>query len=284
VKTYSTAPDNERVKKIVCNICGSALYVEYLRIDSARFVKCSGCGLVYQNPQPVFDDLKRRYSEEYFNYEITNEKNFFNLMRLGLKDIDFINLTSNIKKINNTFLDIGCATGMLLESMRKADWEVKGVEICEASAEYGRREKKLDIYTGTLEQANYGNDAFSVIHFSHLIEHLNDPGRFLREVYRILKADGYAVITTPNVDGFQARILREKWRSAIPDHLYLFSKKTLHSLLKLTGFNILKTVTWGGAAKGIVPGFIKYPVDKMAKSFGFGDVVLFLASKGQSSA
>jgi len=280
VKTYSTAPGSERVKDIVCNICGSALCREYLLIDSARFVKCSRCGLVYQNPQPVFDDLKRRYSEEYFNYERINEKNFFNLMRLGLKDIDFTNLTANIKKTGNTFLDIGCATGMLLESMRKEGWEVKGVEICEGSAGYGRRMRKLDIYTGTLEEANYDNDTFSVVHFSHLIEHLNDPEKFLREVYRILKADGYAVITTPNVNGFQARILRGKWRSAIPDHLYLFSKKTLYSLLKLTGFNILKTVTWGGAAKGLVPGFIKYPVDKMAKSFGFGDVMLVLINKG----
>ena len=40
----------------------------------------------------------------------------------------------------------------------------------------------------------------------------------------------------------------------------------------------MRTVTWGGLAKGTVPDFIKRPADRMAKRFGFGDVVLFYVS------
>ena len=90
---------------------------------------------------------------------------------------------------------------------------------------------------------------------------------------------GKAIITTPNVKGFQAKVFGTEWRSAIADHLTLFSKKTLRVMLKKAGFKIEKMVTWGRLAKGTVPGFIKKPVDKLAKKFGFGDVVLFLVTK-----
>jgi hypothetical protein len=38
-------------------------------------------------------------------------------------------------------------------------------------------------------------------------------------------------------------------------------------------------VTWGGLAVGTAASIIKVPADRLAKKFGFGDVVLFLAAK-----
>ena len=168
---------------------------------------------------------------------------------------------------------------MLLENMRNNGWKTVGVEICDESAEYGRKNRNLDIRTGTLESVQFESGSFYTVHFSHLIEHLTNPRKFLREVYRILNPEGFAIITTPNIDGLQAQLLKSRWRSAIADHLYLFSKKTLYRLLSSTGFNIFKTVTWGGIAKGLAPNFIKQPIDRLAKRFGFGDVVLFLVNK-----
>ena len=95
----------------------------------------------------------------------------------------------------------------------------------------------------------------------------------------MLKPGGFAVITTPNVDGFQARLFRAGWRSAIADHLVLFSRRTLGKLLLDAGFTVLDSVTWGGLAVGTAPALIKKPVDRLAKKLGFGDVVLFLTEK-----
>jgi hypothetical protein len=87
------------------------------------------------------------------------------------------------------------------------------------------------------------------------------------------------VATTPNIDGLQARLFRERWRSAIADHLCLFSKKTLRRLLAASGFRVLKTQTWGGLAAGTAPGWLKRSADLLAKRLGFGDVVLMLVAK-----
>ena len=51
---------------------------------------------MYQNPQPLFDDLKGRYGQAYFQYEIANEANFHRLMELGLADVDFAGRTAGL--------------------------------------------------------------------------------------------------------------------------------------------------------------------------------------------
>jgi len=232
---------------------------------------------VYQNPQPVPDDLVARYDVDYFEYELTNDRNFYTLMKLGMQDVEFDSLA--FPGTARRFLDVGCATGMLLEDMQQRGWEVQGVEVCRASAEYGIRERGVPIEVATLEGASLPADHYSAAHFSHLIEHLADPRGFLEEVYRVLAPGGYALITTPNVNGFQARLFGKQWRSAIADHVCLFNKENLRRLLTETGFSICKLQTWGGLAVGTAPAWIKKPVDRMAKRFGFGDVMMYLAQK-----
>ena len=264
-KTYSSTPGAERQETIACPACAGREARHFLACDGFEFVRCSACGIVFQNPRPVFDDLRRRYGDQYFSYELSNERNFFGLMQMGLRDIGFEALTESLPR-PRTFLDVGCATGMLIESMKGRGWDASGVDLCRESAEYGMAHRGITIHIGTLEEAAFPEDSFSVVHFSHLIEHVPDPVAYLSEVRRILKPGGYAVITTPNVDGLQARLFGKGWRSAIADHLVLFSKRTLGRMIRESGFDVRQTVTWGGLAVGTAPIPVKKPVDWLAKT------------------
>jgi len=280
MKTYSSTPGAERSETIACPLCGGTRAARFMACDGFTFVRCRDCRAVYQNPRPVFDDLRRRYAADYFTYEITNEKNFFGLMQMGLRDIDFSSVAQELPEPRR-FLDIGCATGMLIESMKGQGWDVQGVDVCRESADYGAKHRGVPIFPGTLEEARFPDGSFSAIHFSHLIEHVPDPRSFLVEVRRILVSGGCVIVTTPNVDGFQARLFGKGWRSAIADHLVLFSRTTLWRLLVETGLTVRRCVTWGGLAQGTAPAFLKRPADTLAKRWGFGDVVMFLAVKGE---
>jgi 2-polyprenyl-3-methyl-5-hydroxy-6-metoxy-1,4-benzoquinol methylase len=277
MKTFSVGPKVERFRDVCCVQCGSCERRLALRCEGFSFWRCGRCGLVYQNPQPVFEDLRHRYGEGYFDYELENDRNFFNLMKLGLRDIGFFDEPPS-RFPDRSFLDVGCATGMLVQHMQELGWRARGVEICEASARYGVEKRGVDIALGTLEDLHFPDGVFSVVHFSHVIEHVPDPPSLLREVRRILAPDGMAVITTPNILGLQARLFGRAWRSAIADHLTLFSKRTLGRMLAEAGFDVLRIVTWGGLAAGTAPPFIKRPADKLAKRLGFGDVMLFQAA------
>jgi ubiquinone/menaquinone biosynthesis C-methylase UbiE len=121
--------------------------------------------------------------------------------------------------------------------------------------------------------------SFDVVHSSHVIEHVPEPDRYLSEIYRLLPPGGYCICVTPNLASFQAQVFKAQWRSAIADHVHLFSVRSLTRLFRQTGFELIKSKTWGGIAQGMAPAGIKRMWDTLAKQLGFGDVMIILARK-----
>lgn len=280
MKTFSKSPaDSESLETVLCPVCGGSNFSRRWCIEGVPYVTCRRCTLVLQNPRPVSEALAARYDEEYFRYEIDNEENFFRLMMQGLRDICFFENVANTLPMPKRILDVGCATGRLLHHFKQLGWHTSGVELCIPSAEYGNGKYEVGIHIGDLESAVFPDDHFSLVHASHIIEHVDDPAAFAEELHRILIPGGVFVCVTPSVDGFQARLFREKWRSAIPDHVTLFNKNTLRRLLKNQGFFVEAVRTWGGLGAGTAPGWIKNIADRMAKKTGFGDVVLMMGRK-----
>jgi 2-polyprenyl-3-methyl-5-hydroxy-6-metoxy-1,4-benzoquinol methylase len=283
MKTFSTRPKSETIQTIECNFCGCEDHRKLLHSEEYTFVQCRNCGLVFQNPQPVQDAVLNRYNDIYFDYELQNEENFFKLMLLGLRDIDFFQTVERPFE-KNLVLDVGCATGKLISYLQDQGFRVKGVEVCRKAATYGMEKRNVDIVIAPLESSGFPPDSFDIVHCSHLIEHLNDPYSFFAHVSTLLKPDGMFIVSTPNIDGFQARIFRERWRSAIADHLFLFSKKTLQKYFQAFGFTIEKQKTWGGLAAGTAPKLIKAVADRVVKLVGLGDVMIFRTRNRKTEA
>lgn len=280
MKTFSKTPaEGEDFRIISCPVCGSGEFRNKWEIEGASFVSCLDCGLIIQNPQPVRDALAARYDAEYFTYEIENEESFFTLMMLGLKDAGFFeNIVPTLPE-ERRILDVGCATGRLLRHFKQSGWETAGAELCRESVEYGNRVYGVNIKAAPMEEAGFTDAGFSVIHASHLIEHVDDPAAFTNEVTRLLMPGGVFICVTPSTDGMQAKLFGSSWRSAILDHVTLFNKRTLSRLLGNSGLKVETVKTWGGLAVGISPAWLKKPVDKLAKKWNFGDVVLMVARK-----
>ena len=284
VKTWSTPFVDEEKRLIPCAICGGSSFRPSLSCEGFSYVRCVSCGLVQMNPQPLTEEIRHRYNTDYLAYETANEEAFLNLQRLALKDADFVELEKTLlpkpaSGARPRVLDIGCAIGSLLALLRERGWVTTGVEISVPQAEYARQKRNLDVLSLPLEENHFPAAFFNVVLASHLIEHLNDPSGLVREVRRILTPGGRFFVTTPNIAGFQARLFGSSWRSAIFDHLYLFSVNTLSRLLVENGFVVEKIATWGGLAAGTAPAPIKRIFDKAAKRFGFGDVMIIRAKK-----
>jgi SAM-dependent methyltransferase len=280
-------PSPEPKRALPCALCGAegAAFAKLWDCGSFRFVRCRGCGLIQQNPQSEPGAVASRYDEAYLRYEEANQFAYRELELLALADIGLEAAAAPLfarageEGRKPRALDVGCATGALLAALRDSGWEPQGVEISEAQASYGERRFGLPIRACGLEAASFPSASFDLVHASHLIEHLNDPVSFLDEAARVLAPGGLLALTTPNADGFQARLLGRGWRSAIYDHLYLFSSRSLRALLESRGFSVRAQVTWGGWARGLRPAFIKRPLDRAAKRLGFGDVVAILAGR-----
>ncbi|MDO8592377.1 MAG: class I SAM-dependent methyltransferase [bacterium] len=100
------------------------------------------------------------------------------------------------KNCSGPILDIGCSAGNFLavapEIIEGIDLDDEALEIALAR---GLKVKKVDIESG---MKNIENEYYAAIYAKHVLEHLDKPLEFLREIKRILKPGGRAIISTPN--------------------------------------------------------------------------------------
>jgi ubiquinone/menaquinone biosynthesis C-methylase UbiE len=239
------------MESVICNLCHSSESIPIFRQTDlllerddvfATFVKCQQCGLLYQNPRPTPDEMETHYPPEYesFNPEPSEKKASW-LLSLALHR--GINKRTNFvtrHKEQGRLLDIGCSTGYFLRGMRMiSGWEVYGVEVSSHAAQIARQKYNLNVFNGTLDQANYPNGYFDAITLWDVLEHLHDPKASLREIHRVLKPDGLLVLRIPNGKSWDAQLFGQYWAGLdAPRHLYVFDQGTLRQILEAVGFSI----------------------------------------------
>jgi SAM-dependent methyltransferase len=78
------------------------------------------------------------------------------------------------------------------------------------------------------------------------IEHVFDPEKYIRSIHDALGEDGILVLTTPNVEGFDLLLLKDKSdNTAAPDHINYFHPESITLLLERSGFKVMEILTPG---------------------------------------
>jgi methionine biosynthesis protein MetW len=98
-------------------------------------------------------------------------------------------------------LDLGCGDGTFTNAIAEAIGADRmcGIELLQELAERAQ-EKGIDVWSGDLNQTwPYPDDAFDVVHSNQVIEHVPRTDHFLREIRRVLKPDGFALVSTNNL-------------------------------------------------------------------------------------
>lgn len=100
-------------------------------------------------------------------------------------------------------LDLGAGSGALAERLQAAGFRVTAVDI-ENYFELGTEFVQLDLNDPNFERAL--TSKFDLITSVEVIEHLENPTAFLRSIQGLLKPEGIAILTTPNVENVAARL------------------------------------------------------------------------------
>lgn len=98
-------------------------------------------------------------------------------------------------------LDLGSGDGSFTIQLgnRIGTHELFAVEIVEKFVQQCQA-RGIRAYVGSLnDPLALDNEAFDVVHANQVLEHLNQTDLFIREILRVLRRGGYAIISTPNL-------------------------------------------------------------------------------------
>jgi 2-polyprenyl-6-hydroxyphenyl methylase/3-demethylubiquinone-9 3-methyltransferase len=101
-------------------------------------------------------------------------------------------------------LDIGCGGGLLAEPMARLGFEVTGVDASERNIAVARLHAaeaglEVDYRVGAAEALlAAGEGDFDLVLNMEVIEHVADPGPFLRDVLQLLRPGGLMILATLN--------------------------------------------------------------------------------------
>lgn len=218
------------------------------RAGNFRLVQCLNCTLIYQNPQLTAEELAPHYEESYIPYQTEGDTQS-RLQQLS-QDHAITRLCNRViarQPQAGQLLDIGCATGRFLKGMALRGWQTQGVELSAYAAEQARTDFGLEVFTGTLEQAQLLSAHFDVITMWDVLEHVPDPIATLTEVHRLLKPNGLFMASIPNPEAWEAKLFGSYWLGwERPRHLVLFNQKLLSQTLTRLGFKVEGVESVGG--------------------------------------
>ena len=133
-------------------------------------------------------------------------------------------------------LDMGCGNGDFVAIARDLGFDAVGLELDPVASEIGRA-AGLDIVTGLQPRDAASRGPFDHVLFSHVLEHLHDPAKALRETFDLLRPGGRVWISQPNPASLGLARFGADWRGLeTPRHLTLMMARTLQGLLEATGF------------------------------------------------
>jgi len=196
-------------------------------------------------------------------------------------------------------LDIGCGDGSFITKFKNCctvfgvDISSKAVELAEKA---GLNAYRLDISS---EKLPFENEYFDLVYMGDVIEHLVNPDFAIDEAARVMRPNGYLVITTPNLASWLNRMLlllgfqplssevstvkdfgrpdRQSRISRLPvGHLRIFTFRALKEFLSYYRFEIIeaKGVSFGMQSKtlSIIDGVL-------SRITSFASIIIVIARK-----
>lgn len=203
---------------------------------TTTIMKCTHCGLIYSNPQPVPVDIQDHYGippEEYWkeSYFKVDENYFKSNIELAKSFLHFKN--------GMIALDIGAGLGKAMIALERAGFDTYGFEPSipfyeRAISQMGRDPQKLKL--SKIEDVNYEAETFDFITFGAVLEHLYNPSESILKAMSWLKPNGIIHIEVPSSDWLIGKFLNMYYKLKRTD--YVTNLSPMHDPFHLYEFGL----------------------------------------------
>jgi 2-polyprenyl-3-methyl-5-hydroxy-6-metoxy-1,4-benzoquinol methylase len=222
-----------------CEVCGNASLVPIFEKAGHRYEKCRVCGLTRIHPQPTEQELEAIYQGGYYDFW-GGEKAF-----RSLKFRTFASVLNMLPKTaqKGRLLDVGAATGILMELARELGYEAYGVEVArDGVSAIAEKFGRDHVFSGYFDRIDFGVTrslgTFDVVSMIDLLEHVRDPNMTLHQANALLKSHGWLLLVLPDTSSWTAHILGKRWDHYNVEHLFSFSPAPLSRMLGRHGLQV----------------------------------------------
>ena len=188
--------------------------------------------MLITHPQPSLENLGKYYESEDYISHTDNKRSLFEKLYHFIKSIALknkLNLINSLQPQKGRILDIGAGTGDFLSVAKNNGWETIGVEPSDRAKAIAKN-KGVSFVEETSELENH---SFDVISMWHVLEHVPDLDKQIKELKRLLKPTGTLIIAVPNFKSFDAKHYGNFWAAYdVPIHFWHFSKTAIKLLFE----------------------------------------------------
>lgn len=183
-----------------CYLCGAERYRNEFRREffgqSFTWVRCQGCGLVYQNPKPTRNSLCEVYNSlNYWGQHDSEAAGYHDYLGIGAKRQaqarQRAQLLHQFLDHPGKVLEVGCAAGFFLDAISEIGHLPVGVELSQGMGNYARRRYGHRVIIGDIETADLGADPFQAVAAWGLDSNFYDPDRSFGRMASVLAPGGY---------------------------------------------------------------------------------------------
>lgn len=137
-------------------------------------------------------------------------------------------------------LDVGCGGGELSNMFQEYGVETYGIEIDKQSLSHANnRVQDALLCQADAEIIPFKDDVFDLVIAHHSIEHLKNPGYFIRECKRILRPDGVVCIVVPVSPFGLTKLWHGLKLQRDQTHLSMHSKTAWEKMFRKEGFKLI---------------------------------------------
>ncbi len=233
-----------------CPIClnhNVAYTINHKEFPDAKIYFCPDCEHWFASPEPETKWLDSYYKEV---YSIARRKFFgdeyYSIMTKRadaqskfIKRHIGLNEKSGAAFKDKKVLDLGCGIGALVRSFQDQQAIAIGFDSDPVAIDTGRKLWNSNIYLNSASDQNL-SESYNILCMSHVVEHFSDIRSALQGIFKSVKPGGYVFVEVPfTCDG----MLHEDFDTE--SHLHFFSKKSLATLLKQQGLQVIVCITCG---------------------------------------
>jgi 2-polyprenyl-3-methyl-5-hydroxy-6-metoxy-1,4-benzoquinol methylase len=296
-----------------CPICSSSSS-RLGEVQGIPYMICAKCGHIFSMIVPSESALDRHYNPEGEVIEfpqdvVSHQRDTYvldplsaRMRKAGVEEIkaNWLKSKFNFENTNPFLVDVGCGSGFFLEAARKIGFSVLGIEMDMQLAQECQKKGIPTLIQKVPGQA-WPQELMGaeIITLLNLVEHVIDPVNFISGLATILKPGAWLVIEVPRAESMSTlvniAIPEGTYRHLTPpEHLHVFSDKSIRLLLKSAELSIIHEWRFGSDAitlldsilpneaqdvEAIFSGSFVNKLQKLIDDYGMSDNRIVIARK-----